>query len=133
MVDFVCQVLLGANHFCQQVSVLFRRTSSFDASVRDLPNGADVAAVGAICTFLHVAFNVLPVERILTKLAYRTELVPMLWNYIKRCHENQTWPSFRDSPLFLSDDTFGWVLPLAVFCPVYKYVKILFFFLLLNL
>lgn len=80
------------------------------------PGDKEVAAVGAACAFLHVAFNTLPLECIMTVLAYRTELVQLLWHYMKRCHEIRKWPF---SP-YLSGDAPGWLLPLAVFCPVYK-------------
>ncbi|TKY54285.1 E3 ubiquitin-protein ligase UPL6 [Spatholobus suberectus] len=80
------------------------------------PNDRDVTAVDAVCGFLYVTLNKLPLERIMTVLAYRTELVPTLWNFMKRCHENQKWSSY------LSNDAPGWLLPLAVFCPVYKHM-----------
>ncbi|KAI3469241.1 hypothetical protein Pfo_025904 [Paulownia fortunei] len=76
----------------------------------------EVAAVGATCSFLHVTFNILPLERIMTVLAYRTELVPILWNFIKRCHENEMWSSLSEQSAYLPMDTPGWLLPFAVFC-----------------
>lgn len=79
----------------------------------------EVEAIGAICAFLHVIFNTLRIELIITGLAYRTELVPALWNFIKRCHENQRWPISKFTPC-IPGDGLGWLLPLAVFCPVYK-------------
>ncbi|GMN55087.1 hypothetical protein TIFTF001_024203 [Ficus carica] len=83
----------------------------------------EVAAVGAACAFLHVTFNTLPLERIMTVLAYRTELVPVLWNFMKCCHENQKWTSLSEHfSCLLSGDAPGWLLPLAVFCPIYKHM-----------
>ncbi|KAK7382380.1 hypothetical protein VNO80_01231 [Phaseolus coccineus] len=79
----------------------------------------DVAAVGAVCGFLHVIFNTSPLEKIMTVLAYRTELVPILRNFMKRCHENKKWSSLSE---YLSGDAPGWLLPLSVFCPVYKHM-----------
>lgn len=91
------------------------------SGLHDGPDDKEVAAVGAACAFLNVIFNTLPLERIMTVLAYRTELVPVLWNFMKRCHENQKWSSLSERlSYFLSGDAPGWLLPLAVFCPVYK-------------
>ncbi|KAL0457533.1 UNVERIFIED_CONTAM: E3 ubiquitin-protein ligase UPL6 [Sesamum latifolium] len=86
------------------------------------PDDNEVAAVGAACSFLHVTFNILPLERIMTVLAYRTELVPILWNFMKRCHENDMWSSLSEQSAYLPVDTPGWLLPLSVFCPVYKHM-----------
>lgn len=94
---------------------------SLGSGLLDGPSDKEVAAVGAACAFLHVTFNTLPLERIMTILAYRTELVPVLWNFMKRCHENQKWSSLSEQfSYLLSGDAPGWLLPLAVFCPVYK-------------
>ncbi|KAK9288799.1 hypothetical protein L1049_017264 [Liquidambar formosana] len=60
--------------------------------------------------------------RIMTVLAYRTELVPVLWNFMKKCHENEKWTSLPGQLAYLSGDAPGWLLPLAVFCPVYKHM-----------
>ncbi|MCD9644904.1 E3 ubiquitin-protein ligase upl6 [Datura stramonium] len=81
-----------------------------------------VAAVTAVCTFLHATFNILPLERIMTVLAYRTELVPVLWNFMKQCHENQKLSSLSEQSPYLPADAPGWLLPLSVFCPVYKHM-----------
>lgn len=89
---------------------------------RGSPDDKEVAAVGAACAFLHVTFNILPLERVMTVLAYRTELVPVLWNFMKRCHENQKWSSLSEQSAYLPADAPGWLLPLAVFCPVYKHM-----------
>lgn len=96
-----------------QTNILFKEISSVNGSDYG-PNDRDVTAVDGVCGFLNVTFNKLPLERIMTVLAYRTELVPTLWNFMKRCHENQKWSSH------FSNDAPGWLLPLAVFCPVYK-------------
>ncbi|XP_073226082.1 E3 ubiquitin-protein ligase UPL6 isoform X2 [Cicer arietinum] len=101
----------------QLTNILFREISSANG-----PDDMEVAAVGAVCGFLYVIFNTLPLERIMTVLAYRTELVPMLWNFMKRCHENKKWSSLSERLSYLSGDAPGWLLPLAVFCPVYKHM-----------
>lgn len=102
-----------------QTNLLFGGISLASNS-HDGPDDKEVAAVGAACAFLHVTFNTLPLERIMTVLAYRTELVSVLWNFMKRCHENQKWSSLSQQLSYLSGDAPGWLLPLAVFCPVYK-------------
>ncbi|XP_043709518.1 E3 ubiquitin-protein ligase UPL6-like isoform X1 [Telopea speciosissima] len=106
----------------QLVNVLSRGTSLLSGSPKDMPQNKEVEAVGAICSFLHVTFNTLPLELIMTVLAYRTELVPMIWNFMKLCHENQQWPSLSSQTAHLLGDGPGWLLPLAVFCPVYKHM-----------
>lgn len=75
----------------QQVNVLFRDTSLINSLEKDVPlSDREVEATGAICAFLHVIFNTLPIpiERIMTGLAYRTEIVRVLWRFIKLSHEN---------------------------------------------
>lgn len=101
-----------------QTNVLFHQVSLGTESY-DEDKGA--LAIGTASSFLYAAFNTLPLERIMTILAYRTELVAVLWNYMKRCHENQKWPSSMPKLLaYLPGDAPGWLLPLVVFCPVYK-------------
>ncbi|XP_052727718.1 E3 ubiquitin-protein ligase UPL6 isoform X3 [Vigna angularis] len=99
----------------QLTNILFKEISSVNDSDYG-PNDKEVTAVDAVCGFLHVTFGKLPLERIMTVLAYRTELVITLWNFTKKCHENQKWSSLT------SNDAPGWLLPLAVFCPVYKHM-----------
>ncbi|XP_039127300.1 E3 ubiquitin-protein ligase UPL6-like [Dioscorea cayenensis subsp. rotundata] len=104
------------------VNVLFRDTSLINSLEKDVPSDREVEATGAICAFLHVIFNTLPIERIMTGLAYRTEIVRVLWRFIKRSHENHRWPSSSKFTGYLSGDAPGWLLPSAVFCPVYKHM-----------
>ncbi|AES64909.2 putative aminoacyltransferase, E1 ubiquitin-activating enzyme [Medicago truncatula] len=101
----------------QLTNILFRDISSANG-----PDDMEVAAVGAVCGFLYVVLNTLPIERIMTVLAYRTDLVPMLWKFMKRCQENKKWSSLSERLSYLSGDAPGWLLPLAVFCPVYKHM-----------
>ncbi|CAN6726655.1 unnamed protein product [Malus baccata var. baccata] len=106
----------------QMTNVLFGGISLASGSHHE-PDDKEVSAVGAACAFLHVTFNTLPLERIMTILAYRTELVPVLWNFMRRCHENQKWQSVSEQLVYLlPGDAPGWLLPLAVFCPVYKHM-----------
>ncbi|KAG4381383.1 hypothetical protein GLYMA_15G137000v4 [Glycine max] len=105
----------------QLTNILFGDFSSANSSDHE-PDDKEVAAVGAVCGFLYVIFNTLPLEKIMTVLAYRTELVPILWNFMKRCHENEKWSSLSERLSYLSGDAPGWLLPLAVFCPVYKHM-----------
>ncbi|XP_074348317.1 E3 ubiquitin-protein ligase UPL6 isoform X2 [Apium graveolens] len=106
----------------QLTNVLFRGFSHANGSYKERPSDKEVAAVTAACSFLHVTFNILPLERIMTVLAYRTEIIPVLWNFMKRCHENQNWSSFSEHSAYLPGDAPGWLLPLAVFCPIYKHM-----------
>lgn len=87
---------------------------------KNSPDDREVIAVGTACAFLHVTFNTLPLERIMTILAYRTSLVPVLWSFMKRCHETQKWSIVAERSTYLTEGVPGWLLPLAVFCPVYK-------------
>ncbi|XP_048321213.2 E3 ubiquitin-protein ligase UPL6 [Ziziphus jujuba] len=117
----ICDAI-DSRFLLQLTNVLFGGISPV-SGLLDGPDDKEVAAVGASCAFLHVTFNTLPLERIMTVLAYRTELVPVLWNFMKRCHENQKWSSLSERlSYFLSGDAPGWLLPLAVFCPVYKHM-----------
>ncbi|CAM0957626.1 unnamed protein product [Alopecurus aequalis] len=104
------------------VNALFRGTLSTNYSDLSGPSDAEVEAVGSICAFLHVMFNTLPLDVTMTKLAYRTEIVPALWNFIKRCHVNQRWTYFSKYLSPLPADAPGWLLPVSVFCPIYKYM-----------
>ncbi|CAM6100980.1 unnamed protein product [Calypogeia fissa] len=110
---------------------LVRVTCSGSASSpTERPSAAEAAAVGALCAFLYASFTVLPSELVMTGmtgLAYRAQLVPQLWQYIKRCHQAHFWPQFdlagrNPGDSQLTGDLLGWMLPLAVFCPVYSYL-----------
>lgn len=105
----------------QLTNVLFGGISPVNTS-KGCPDDREVIAVGAACAFLHVTFNTLPLERIMTVLAYRTSLVPVLWNFMKRCHENQKWQMVTEQSTYLPEGVPGWLLPLAVFCPIYKHM-----------
>ncbi|KAG0474138.1 hypothetical protein HPP92_015995 [Vanilla planifolia] len=104
------------------VNALFRGTPFIRHSDKAPPSDEVVDAVGAVCAFLHVTFCTLPPERIMTGLAYGSELVLVLWNFMKFCHENRTSPVFTKHAAFIPGDAPSWLLPLAVFCPVYKYM-----------
>ncbi|KAL6608257.1 hypothetical protein ACP70R_041320 [Stipagrostis hirtigluma subsp. patula] len=104
------------------VNALFRGTLSTNYSDLAGPSDAEVEAVGSICAFLHVTFNTFPLERIMTVLAYRTEIVPTLWNFVKRCHDSRRWPHFSKFMSSLPADAPGWLLPVSVFCPIYKHM-----------
>ncbi|KAG6553003.1 hypothetical protein Mapa_005340 [Marchantia paleacea] len=100
--------------------------SSSASSSTEAPSSTEAAAVGAVCAFLYATFTVLPSNLVMTGLAYRAELVPQLWQYIKRCHLAHSWPSLElvgdPSDAQLPADLLGWMLPLAVFCPVFSYL-----------
>ncbi|XVE82321.1 hypothetical protein DITRI_Ditri15bG0138900 [Diplodiscus trichospermus] len=113
---------IDSRFLLQLTNVLFGGISTVRGSHNEGPDDKEVTAVGAACAFLHVTFNTLPLERIMTVLAYRTELVPVLWNFMKRCHQNQKWSSLPERFSYLLGDAPGWLLPLSVFCPVYKHM-----------
>uniref|UniRef100_A0A7N0UI14 HECT-type E3 ubiquitin transferase n=1 Tax=Kalanchoe fedtschenkoi TaxID=63787 RepID=A0A7N0UI14_KALFE len=87
----------------------------------DGPRVKETEAITAACSFLQVIFETFPMELITTVLAYRTDLVPVLWRYMKWCYDNQK-KSAISGPTNLFLDGPGWLLPLAVFCPVYKHM-----------
>ncbi|KAK6117789.1 hypothetical protein DH2020_048461 [Rehmannia glutinosa] len=87
LLQLVCNLLVLLLHLVHDKCAA-GGISPTSGSSKGKPDDNEVAAVGAACSFLHVTFNILPLERIMTVLAYRTELVPILWNFIKRCHEN---------------------------------------------
>ena len=86
--------------------------------------GSEAEAVGATCAFLYSLFMTLPTSLVITGLAYKAQLVPQLWSHIKRYQRNQSWPSIsfigRKSLDIQNSKLLGWMLPLAVFCPVYR-------------
>ncbi|XP_057524727.1 E3 ubiquitin-protein ligase UPL6 isoform X1 [Amaranthus tricolor] len=104
----------------QLINVLLGDISS--VTFINIPDDREVIAVGAACAFLHVTFNTLPLERIMTILAYRTTLVPVLWSFMKRCHETDKWSMLAERSTYLPEGVPGWLLPLAVFCPIYKHM-----------
>ncbi|KAI4311060.1 hypothetical protein MLD38_035996 [Melastoma candidum] len=113
---------IDSRFLLQLTNVLFRGLSQSGDTNSNRTAEEEVAAIGAVCSFLHAAFNTLPLERIMTVLAYRTELVPVLWNFMKRCHESENWASLSQVPEQLRGEAPGWLLPLAVFCPIYKHM-----------
>ncbi|KAJ4871977.1 E3 ubiquitin-protein ligase UPL6 [Raphanus sativus] len=110
---------LDSRFLLQLTNVLFHQGS---VGTQSYDEDKEALAIGTGSSFLYAAFNTLPLERIMTVLAYRTELVAVLWNYMKRCHENQKWSSMPSVLDYLPTDSPGWLLPLVVFCPVYKHM-----------
>ncbi|XP_073118616.1 E3 ubiquitin-protein ligase UPL6 [Henckelia pumila] len=113
---------VGPRFLLQLTNVLLGWISPSSGSYNGRPDDKEVAAIGAACAFLLATFNILPLEKYMTVLAYRTELVPIIWNFIKRCHENAMWSTLSQQPANLPPDEPVWLLSLAVFCPVYKYM-----------
>ncbi|ESQ48207.1 hypothetical protein EUTSA_v10019984mg [Eutrema salsugineum] len=110
---------IDSRFLLQLTNVLFHQVS---LGTQSYDEEKEALAIGTASSFLYAAFNTLPLERIMTILAYRTELVAVLWNYMKRCHENQKWSSMPKLFAYLPWDAPGWLLPLVVFCPVYKHM-----------
>ncbi|KAH9621963.1 hypothetical protein KSS87_001747 [Heliosperma pusillum] len=126
--SIICEALesqianaINSRFLLQLTNALFGGIASFNAT-EDSPNEREVIAIGAACAFLHVIFNTLPLERMMTILAYRTTLVPVLWNFMKRSHETQNWAMLAERSSYLPEGAPGWLLPLAVFCPIYKHM-----------
>ncbi|KAG8483121.1 hypothetical protein CXB51_022043 [Gossypium anomalum] len=115
---------IDSRFLVQLTNVLFGGISTAHGSHNEGPDDKEVAAVAAACAFLHVTFNTLPLERIMTVLAYRTELVPVLWNFMKRCHQNQKWSSLPER--------FSYLLGDALLCPFLSSVQALWQILWVN-
>ena len=88
------------------------------------PSSTEAVVVTAVCRFLHVSITMLPLENVMTGLAYTTELVPTLWQYIRRCHLSQKLPSTEALIAFSLQHgdalSFDWLLCLSAFCPLYR-------------
>ncbi|EFJ20124.1 hypothetical protein SELMODRAFT_443962 [Selaginella moellendorffii] len=84
----------------------------------------EASAVSAVCGFLYAAFSVLDRTTIVSRLAYVANLVPPLWQYITSCRLNNNWPAIElpSQDAQLSPELLGWMLPLAVFCPVFSHL-----------
>ena len=57
------------------------------------PSSTEAEVANTVCIFLHVSITMIPLENVMTGLAYTTELVRTLWQYMKRCHLSQKLPS----------------------------------------
>lgn len=98
-------------------------------SLKIPPSDIEATSVSEICAFLHATVSILPRSRVNTGLAYSTQLIPQLWHYIERCQSTQHWPiaklQWRDnSENHLAAGTDGWMLPLSLFCPVFRFMLI---------
>ncbi|KAL9690863.1 hypothetical protein QQ045_011275 [Rhodiola kirilowii] len=102
----------------QLINVLF---SGISLNVGDVPSIKETEAITPACSFLRMIFEKFPMELTMTVLAYRTDLVPVLWKYMKWCYDNHKRSSIS-GPTNLFCDGPGWLLPVAVFCPVYKHM-----------
>ncbi|KAM1304271.1 hypothetical protein ACFX2F_021961 [Malus domestica] len=99
-IHYIYVQVIDPRFLLQLTNVLFGGIS-LSSGLHHRPDDKEVSAVGAACAFLHVSLNTLPLEGIMTILAYRTELVPVLWNFMKRCHENQKWQSVSEQLAYL--------------------------------
>ncbi|CAI0467572.1 unnamed protein product [Linum tenue] len=113
---------IDSRFMLQLVSCQYALINILFGGISSVGDDRSVVAIGAACAFLHVTFNTLPIERIMTVLAYRTELVRVLWEFMKNCHDNKRWSSLPEHLSLVPGDAPGWLLPLAVFCPVYKHM-----------
>ena len=112
----------------QLVRFLYGDKSGFGeiTNSNEEPSSTEATTVTAICKFLHVSITMLPLENVMTGLAYKTELVPTLWHYMKQCHLSQKWPSMEALATFSLQPgdplSPSWLLPLSVFCPLYRHM-----------
>ncbi|XP_044348270.1 E3 ubiquitin-protein ligase UPL6 isoform X2 [Triticum aestivum] len=104
------------------VNAMVKCTLSTDDANLVGPSDVEMEVIGSICAFLHVMGNTFHLDGIMTTLAYHTEIVPALWNFIKHCHENQRWQSFSKCVSLWLADAPGWLLPVSIFCPIYKHM-----------
>ena len=63
------------------------------ANSNEEPSSTEAEVANTVCIFLHVSITMSPLENVMTGLAYTTELVPTLWQYMKQCHLSQKLPS----------------------------------------
>lgn len=92
--------------------------------------GETAPGLGVTCAMLDTALTVFPRlhTTIVTGLAWQACLVPLLWAYIKSCQLKQSWflpPTVahpQDAGSTVTINWLGWILPLALFCPVYSYI-----------
>ncbi|VVB00353.1 unnamed protein product [Arabis nemorensis] len=105
-------IAIDSRFLLQITEVLFHQVSLGTTQAYD--EDKEALAIGTASSFLYAAFNILPLERIMTILAYRTELVAVLWNYMKRCHENQKWSSMPKLLACLPEDPPGWLHMLMI-------------------
>ncbi|CAI0626143.1 unnamed protein product [Linum tenue] len=121
--DLERQIITGIDsRFLLQLPCVLLQINVLFGGISAVGDDRSVVAIGAACALLHVTFNTLPLERVMTVLAYRTELVRVLWEFMKNCHDNKRWSSLPEHLSLLPGDSPGWLLPLAVFCPVYKHM-----------
>ncbi|KAK8578412.1 hypothetical protein V6N13_116257 [Hibiscus sabdariffa] len=85
---------IDSRFLLQLTNVLFGGISAVFGSLNEVPDDKEVAAIAAA----------------------------LLWNFIKRCHHNQKWSPLPEQFSYLLGDAPGWLLPLSVFCPVYKHM-----------
>uniref|UniRef100_A0ACD5Z6V8 Uncharacterized protein n=1 Tax=Avena sativa TaxID=4498 RepID=A0ACD5Z6V8_AVESA len=86
------------------------------------PSITELQFVGSVSYFLYGMLHTTLIDGIMTELAYYTEIVPALWNFIKICHTNDKWQLFSKYCSPLLPDTPGWLLPLSIFCLMYSHI-----------
>ncbi|GAQ90225.1 E3 ubiquitin protein ligase [Klebsormidium nitens] len=90
------------------------------------PTPSEASLVGSLAWFLHSVHTLFPPlrARLFTSLAFSAQFTQRMWLYLKRCHLARQWPSMAvvGWEKQLLPEWLGWMLPLAVFCPVYSYL-----------
>ncbi|KAM0925172.1 hypothetical protein ACQ4PT_004363 [Festuca glaucescens] len=84
------------------------------------PSNVDIQAVASVCAFLHAITNTFQLDAVRTVLVHHTNIVSSLWTSIKLCYENKCWDSFSKCIPSGPSDALGWLLPLNIFCPLFK-------------
>jgi hypothetical protein len=92
-----------------------------------VPSSTEAAAMGEVCGLFFALFSLFPNSGAVMTLAYGTELVSYLWRYMERCNSVHEWPIISlqhkiDEEINPGMELDGLLLPLSVFCPVYRSV-----------
>ncbi|XP_044348257.1 E3 ubiquitin-protein ligase UPL6 isoform X1 [Triticum aestivum] len=79
-------------------------------------------AVGSLSALVHLMLETFSMDVIMTALAFHTEIASVLWNFIKWCHESESWNIFLNSLISWPTNAPAWFLPVSLFCPIYMHM-----------
>lgn len=96
------------------------KSGSVSSDAPGEPSNVDIQAVASVCAFLHAITNTFQLDAVRTVLVHHTNIVSSLWTSIKLCYENKCWDSFSKCIPSGPSDALGWLLPLNIFCPLFK-------------
>ena len=111
--------------FILKVRIVFPDISVASKEKGLVPSSSEAAALAEICGFFFTSFSLFPNSGAITTLAYSTQLVSYLWHYMERCNSAHEWPIISlqhksDKENYPGMEMDGLLLPLSVFCPVYR-------------